>query len=561
MKDRLKKWFAAGIEYAKSNKKRTVIISGSAAVVCLLLLVIALVSGKDEEVTYRETQVVRGKLTVGVTESGNVSIGTSEQTFDLDISEYTSGASFSFGMEMGGGMPSVFQAMGGTNGNNSGSSSSSSASRALEIEEVYVTAGQEIAEGTPLLKLTDESVNTIRQELSEDSANAQITYEQAATSQKQTDLQAQANLDINTAYGSYAEAEYTTTIDTLQSSVTNMEEQIAEANADLEEKKADVEEMRVLLAEHQTVLVNAEYARDNTSREDSLYWWIESVNTVRDEEDLIETLETDIETTEEEIETLTSEISSLNIQLALAQKELRIGEITAGTQKDLRLFSYENAQEIYDVAVAQGNFETTNAQEDYEEAKQKLEEFDSVIQEGVISSESAGVITEVGVSAGNTLEQDDKIITLNDYGEATITVSVDEEDMEAAAVGNRVNISFNAFADEVFTGEVTEIGDAEINSNTNTTTYSVTVTVTEDMMDLYEGMSAEVTFITEESEEVLYVSKRAILEDGDSSYVKVRNAKGKIEKRKVTTGFSDGIHVEIVEGLTEGETVLIESSL
>lgn len=541
MKDRLKKWFAA--------------------VVCLLLLVIALVSGEDEEVTYRETQVVKGKLTVGVTESGNVSIGTSEQTFDLDISEYTSGASFSFGMEMGGGMPSVFQAMGGTNGNNSGSSASSSSSRALEIEEVYVTAGQEIAEGTPLLKLTDESVNTIRQELSEDSANAKITYEQAATSQKQTDLQAQANLDINTAYGSYAEAEYTTTIDTLQSSVTDIEEQIAEANEDLEEKKADIEEMRVLLAEHQTVLVNAEYARDNTSREDSLYWWIESVNTVRDEEDLIETLETDIETTEEEIETLTSEIASLNIQLALAQKELRIGEITAGTQKDLRLFNYENAQEIYDVAVAQGNFETINAQEDYEAAKQKLEEFDSLIQEGVISSESAGVITEVGVSAGNTLEQDDSIITLNDYGEATITVSVDEEDMEAAAVGNRVNISFNAFADELFSGAVTEIGDAEINSNTNTTTYSVTVTVTEDMMDLYEGMSAEVTFITEESEEVLYVSKRAILEDGESSYVKVRNVKGKIEKRKVTTGFSDGIYVEIVEGLTEGETVLIESSL
>lgn len=533
MKDKIKKWFAAGTGYLNANKKRTIIISCVVAVLLLVLLIVVLSVNKKEEVTYRETEAVKGKLTVGVTESGNVSIGTSEQTFDLDISEYTGGTEFSFGMAMGGGMPAMMPGMGNNNTEDSGASTS--ASRALEIEEVYVTAGQEIEAGTPLLKLTDESVNTIRQELSEDSADAQITYEQAATSQKQTDLQAQADLDVNRAYGSYAEAEYTTTIDTLQSAVDEVAEELAEANADLEEKKAELEEMTVLLSEHRTVLANAEYARDNTSREESLYWWIIAVNTVSDEEDLIETLETEIETTQEEIETLTANISSLNTRLALAEKELRLGEITAGTQKELRLYNYENAQEIYDVAVEQGSFETANAQKDYEEAKQKLEEFDRVIQEGVISSNHTGVITEVGVSVGNTLEQDDTIITMNDYGEATITVSVDEGDMEAAAVGNRVNISFNAFENQVFSGEVTEIGDAEINSNTNTTTYSVTVTVAEEALDLYEGMSAEVTFITEESQEVIYVSKRAVMEEGASSYVKIRDAKGKIEKREVTT--------------------------
>lgn len=540
MKDRIRKCFAA--------------------VLCLVLVAVFLLVNKEEEVTYRETEAVKGKLTIGVTENGNVSIGTSQQTFSLDISEYTGGTEFSFEMNMGGGMPTMFQGMGNSGENNSGSSASA-VSRAFEIEEVYVTAGQEIKAGTPLLKLTDESVKTIRQELSEDAADAQITYEQAATSQKQTDLQAQADYDINSAYGTYAEAEYATTMDGLQSTVDDITQQLEEANADLEEKKAEVEEMTELLLEHHTVLDNAEYARDNTSKEDSLYWWIIAVNTVSDEEDLIETLETGIETTQEEIETLSDEIASLNTQLALAEKELRLGEITAETQKELRMFNYENAQEIYDVAVAQGKFEMTNAQADYEEAKQKLEDFDCVIQEGVISSDYAGVITEVGVSAGNTLEQDDSIITLNDYGEATITVSVDEEDMEAAAVGRRVNIGFNAFSERVFAGEVTEIGDAEINSNMNTTTYSVTVTVTENVMELYEGMSAEATFITEESEEVIYVSKRAVMEDGDSSYIKIKNTKGKIEKRKVTTGFSDGINIEIKEGLTEGETVLIESSL
>lgn len=536
MKDRAGKWF-------------------SIAGLCVLLVVIAIITAvsRKETVTYRETQATRGKLAVGITEDGNVSIGTSEQTFDLDISGYTGGTEFSFAVT--GGMPDMFQGMGNNTGN------SASQSRALEIEEVYVTAGEEIAAGDKLLKVTDESVSAIRQELSEDAAEAEITYKKAATSRKQTDLQAQADMDMNQAYGAYAQAEYEQTIDKLQTAVDDTAEKLAEVQEELEEKEADKEELGELLGEHRTVLANAEYAKENTGKEDSLYWWIIAVNTVSEEGEIIEQLEEELLSAQEEIETLTQEIASLNTQLELARKELRLGEVTAGTQKELRMYNYENAQEIYDVAAEQGEFETEKAQADYEEAQQKLEEFDSVIVDGVISSEYSGVITQVGVSAGNTLVQDDSIIVLNDYGEATITVSVDEEDMEAAAVGSQVNIYFNAFAQELFTGEVEQIGDAQMNSNTNTTTYSVTISVDGDTLQLYEGMSAEVTFITQESEEVIYVSKRAVLQEGDSSYVIVRNEKGKIERREVITGFSDGINIEIKEGLAEGETVLIESSL
>lgn len=551
MKSKLKMILEKCRRQFDKDKRKSITILSLFGAICLIGIIVLIAANEQEEVVYRETQAVRGNLTVGITESGNVNIGTAEQTFDLDISEYTGSSSFSQGGGMGG--MEMFQ--------NFSSTTNSTDSRALEIEEVYVTAGEEIEVGTPLLKLTDESVNSIRLGLSEDSENARIIYEQTQTDKKQSDLQAQADLDSNKAYGAYAESEYSKTVNELNAFVEDIQEQLEDNNTQLEERTLELEEMKTLLVEQQTVLANAEYARDNTSRDDSLYWWIVAANTVSDTEELMETLEEEIETAEEEIETLTEETADLSTQLILADRDLKSGEITADIQKQLRQFNYENSEEIYDIAISQSGFEETKAQEDYEEARTKLDEFDSVIKESIISSEYAGIITDVGVSQGSTLKQDGSIITLNDYGDATITVSVDEEDMDSAQLGNAVNITFSAFPEQVFAGEVTEIGDAEINSNTNTTTYSVTVTVTGNVSGLYEGMSTEVTFITKESEEVIYISNRAVTREDETSFVRIKNSRGNIIKQEVVTGFSDGVNVEIISGLEEGDTVLIESGI
>ena len=65
--------------------------------------------------------------------------------------------------------------------------------------------------------------------------------------------------------------------------------------------------------------------------------------------------------------------------------------------------------------------------------------------------------------------------------------------------------------------------------------------------------------ITKESREVVHVSNRAIISEGTKSYVKMKNDKGKIMKCEVQTGFSDGVNVEIIEGLGTGDKVLVES--
>lgn len=67
--------------------------------------------------------------------------------------------------------------------------------------------------------------------------------------------------------------------------------------------------------------------------------------------------------------------------------------------------------------------------------------------------------------------------------------------------------------------------------------------------------------MTEQTEDVLYVSRRAIITENDKTYVKVKTTDGNIVKKEITTGLSDGSNIEISGDIAEGDTVLIESSI
>lgn len=531
------------------SKKRIVLILLFAAVAAGI---IALLFSKEEKVTYKESQVIKGNLAKGVTESGSVDVGTAVQSFDLDISEFTGSGNFTFDMGGQGGM--MMGMMPET------SDAGSSADRQLEIEQVYVEAGQEIAAGTPVLKLTQESVEGIRTELSQDVTDAELVYQQALTSQKQTQADAEGEYKLNSLYASYSQAEYDETVSALTEAVEEAEKALADVEEELCSAQEELAEKETLLAEEKKVLENALFTAEGTDKENALYWWIIAYQTADEAQEMVDTLEEEIEQLKEDIEDYSEKKTENGTALALAQKELESGEITARGELEKREYNAENAQEIYDVAMEQGTFETETTLQDYEEAAGKLEEFDSVIVEQVISAENSGVVTEVYVAAGDTLTQNMDLLSLNNYDEVTVTVSVEEDDLEAAALGNTANVTLAAFEDEVFAGTVTEIGDAEIDSNTNKTMYTVTVTVSNTGNVLYQDMTAEVTFVTDEVSEVLYVPVRAVTEEDGEDYVTVRE-NGAAVRKKVTAGFSDGINIEIKEGLSEGETVLIESKV
>ena len=170
------------------------------------------------------------------------------------------------------------------------------------------------------------------------------------------------------------------------------------------------------------------------------------------------------------------------------------------------------------------------------------------------------MITGVELEAGDKISTGTSLVTLYDMDDVTMTVTVDEDDMTDISLGTTANVALTAYPDQTFTGKVTAIGDAVSDSGGNNT-YDVTVTLEGDVSGLFQGMTGDVTFVTEETADVLYVSRRAIITEDDKTYVKVKTEDGSIVKREVTTGLSDGSNVEISGEIAEGDTVLIESSI
>ena len=166
----------------------------------------------------------------------------------------------------------------------------------------------------------------------------------------------------------------------------------------------------------------------------------------------------------------------------------------------------------------------------------------------------------MSIEAGSSIYKNSAIITYNNYEDVSITVTLEEEDREKIETGSLSNVTIAAL-DKIFTGEVTEIGDAQYDNDLGTNTYEVTVTLSGNLEKVFDGMSAEITLITKEEKEVLYITNRSIIRQGAKSYVKIKNDSGRIEKVEVETGFSDGINVEIVKGLSEGDIVLVESKV
>ncbi|MCR5032886.1 MAG: efflux RND transporter periplasmic adaptor subunit [Lachnospiraceae bacterium] len=563
-------------ESFQKNRKKTILKTAGLMVTATLLitLVFAFAGSKtySETAAYRETMVTYGSLTVGVEASGTVDIGTTDQTFDLDLSALvrntTSSSSTASSSGSGGGMGN----MGGGGDmfsqmvsliNGSSSSSSASSANDLVVEEVAVTEGQQIHVGDVLYTLTTDSVDTISAQLTTDVSNAEGDLDSVLASQQTGLLQADQTYESSIAYGSYAATEYNATVESLQADVDDVQEEIDELTEEITKTKEKLEEIQ---AEYEIVTETYNaflWSRDHTDKSQDVLSYsmyesgLSSAKTMKEAyEDTMEQYEDTIEEDEEKLEELTT-------KLAQAKRKLESGTLDAKKTYELRNLAYSTAQETLDVAVSSLELDTAEQEATLEDAKEKLEEFTQAIQNYTIVSEYDGIITDIALEAGDSVDTGETLITLYDQADITMTVSVSSSDVANLSEGGKANITYTAFPDLVYTGIITEIGDATTDSSGNIT-YSVTVSLDADnegLDQLYQGMTGEVTFITKEQEDVLYVSNRAILRSGNRSYVKIKDAEGNITTKEVTTGFSDGVNVEIIEGLSEGDVVLIESKV
>lgn len=552
----------------KMTRKQKLISSLVAGALVVILIASCIISGfsADEEVTYLETQVKYGSLSVGVTESGSVDIGTVEQTFDLDMSalqrastsDSSSSSSSGGGMNFGGGgadmFSQIFSMAGGSTFSTSGDAST------LTIADVLVSVGQEISEGDVLYELEEESVTELTEELESNVEKAKADFEAVYADQVLSKQQAQNTYDTSVAYGSYAQTEYDSTVAELTANVTSAQEQLEEAQESLADYQSQLEEITVLYDQAVSWLASCQYSLDNSDKENDVYGYVSSFKLVENQQSTVDTLEDKKEQLESNIDQAEANVETAENALAKAQRNLSQGLLTAKETLDLRNLAYNTAQETYDIAIAYLEDDASEQEETCAETEEKWEEYSSYVDGTSIRSKYNGVITSIDLEEGDTITTGTVLVTLYDMDEVSMTVSVDEDDMTNISLGSEAAINLTAYPDQQFRATVTEIDDAVADSDGDVT-YDVTVTFTGDVSGLFQSMTGEITFITEEQQDCIYVSRRAIITENDKTFVLVRDENGKIKKVSVESGFTDGTNTQIVSGLEEGDTVLVESKV
>lgn len=171
----------------------------------------------------------------------------------------------------------------------------------------------------------------------------------------------------------------------------------------------------------------------------------------------------------------------------------------------------------------------------------------------------AGVVASVSTQEGETVAANfaaPTFVTLIDLSRLEVWAYVDETDIGRIHVGQNARFTVDTYGDHQFEGRVTAVyPKAEIRDNV---VNYVTVVRFEPPRDrtLRPEMTTTVLVTIDAREKVLVLPIRAVRREGDRAYVLSRRGDA-IERRPVATGSRDESYWEIVNGLREGDEVLL----
>jgi HlyD family secretion protein len=166
-----------------------------------------------------------------------------------------------------------------------------------------------------------------------------------------------------------------------------------------------------------------------------------------------------------------------------------------------------------------------------------------------------GVVMEISATEGEQVGTGTSILTLADLSESLICLWVEETDMSSIVVGNQVNVVFEAWPDDVFSGEIVRV-DPLLVTVDGTSAVQSWARLADGDVDLFSGMTAEVEVIAAETRGALLVPVEALRETSPGQYtVFVVKPDGELEMRSVVVGLMDYTAAEILDGLELGDVV------
>lgn len=260
--------------------------------------------------------------------------------------------------------------------------------------------------------------------------------------------------------------------------------------------------------------------------------------------------------------------------LSAAQSRLRLAEINrkqAQTDYDREKTLFDKglvAADEYDKiaqALRQAREEVNAAQDNLEVVRDGVSKSNASASSTLIRSTITGLILDIPVKVGNsvilanTFNDGTTIATVANMNDLIFRGNIDETEVGRLSTGMTMKITIGALQDLKFDARLEYIAPKATDQNgANQFEIKAAVNLPSNATNIRSGYSANAEIVLAEAKNVLAVPESAIEFDGDDTYVYVIKGEGDkqtYERRKVQTGISDGINIEIRSGVKPNERI------
>lgn len=239
--------------------------------------------------------------------------------------------------------------------------------------------------------------------------------------------------------------------------------------------------------------------------------------------------------------------------------------------------SYDDARSAYELAVNRQDIaraQLTVSEAKVAQAKAEVAQAQAAVDRSVeelsyatIRSPIRGVVlsrdVEIGSPVSSILNMGAAatlVMVLGDISQVYVRGKVDEADIGVVRLGQPSRIKVETFKDKTFEGKVTQISPLGVDKD-NVVTFEVKVSINNPGGELRANMTANAEIVLEEHKDVLLVPESAVVYDAQRNaaieFPSPTDPKGK-DRKPIKIGISNGTRTEVLEGLKEGEKVILQ---
>ena len=243
--------------------------------------------------------------------------------------------------------------------------------------------------------------------------------------------------------------------------------------------------------------------------------------------------------------------------------------------------NFNRYQTLFDKGLVSAN-DYESARLSYDKARQAVASSRESVQKAqtnlgyaTITSPIDGVVLSKAVEEGQTVAASfntPELFTIaQDLTDMRVIADIDEADIGGVQEGQRVTFTVDAFPEDKFEGQVTQVRQ-QATTSSNVVTYEVVISAPNKDLKLKPGLTANVTIYTLEKNDVLaapakalrFVPNEALLKNGQQiedveAKTKVWTLEGNTFKaHAVEVGTSNGMLTEITSGISAGTEVLVD---